>query len=177
MRRIDHVLTSQSSSHSFIRSEHGPFLRPGQGSQRHCAQRRSCPRTAIRGAAIRPARQRFTFDGREHDGRLSIPQDGDVHRCDPGSIDAVGRCSARRAGVVDYALAERFDRPSLRGICDRGVQALECARALDTRCHARRKRWQTASSIKKGAMGLMQIMPITWTDRVTVSLPSWRRPL
>jgi hypothetical protein len=103
--RIDHVVTSQTSSHSFVRSEHGPFLRPGQGSQRHREQRRSraCPRTAIRGAAIWPARQRFTLDGREHDNRLAISWDLDVHRCDADSIDAVGWCSARRAGGVDDA--------------------------------------------------------------------------
>jgi hypothetical protein len=39
-----------------------------------------------------PANDRgaIACSGREHDGRLSIPQDGEVHRCDPGSIDAVG---------------------------------------------------------------------------------------
>jgi Replication initiator protein A len=47
MRGINHVVTSQTSSHSFVRSEHGPFLRPGQGSQRHRAQRRSGAKFAL----------------------------------------------------------------------------------------------------------------------------------
>jgi hypothetical protein len=76
---------------------------------------------------------------------------GDVHRCDPGSIDAVGAHSACQAGLVDYAPAKRFDRPSLRDIRHRGVEALQSAATLDTRRHARRKRRRTASSIEKGA--------------------------
>jgi hypothetical protein len=90
-RTIDHVARSQSSSHSFVRSERAPFLCSGQELQRHRARRRSRMVT-------KPARQRFTIDAREHDGRLATSRDGDVHRCDPGRIDAVGRCSARRQG-------------------------------------------------------------------------------
>ena len=161
-RTIDHVARSQSSSHSFVRSERAPFLRSGQELQRHRAQRRSRMVT-------KPARQRFTIDGRDHDGRLATSRDGDVHRCDPGRIDAVGQCSARRAGVVDCAPAKRFDRPSLRDIRHRGVEALRSAGTLFTRRHARRKRWRTARGAHVTDADYAGNM-----ERVAVSLPSRR---
>jgi hypothetical protein len=39
VRKTDRVTRSQGSSHSFVRSAYGPFLRPGQGSRRRRAQR------------------------------------------------------------------------------------------------------------------------------------------
>ena len=59
-RRSDRATSQQTFCHSFVRSEHGPFLRPGQSSHRHCAQRR------LR-AAVRPSRQRFNLEDGEHD--------------------------------------------------------------------------------------------------------------
>jgi predicted heme/steroid binding protein len=43
---------------------------------------------AIKGG-IRPARERFTLDGREHDGSLAISWDDGVHHGDLRIIDAV----------------------------------------------------------------------------------------
>ena len=72
--------------------------------------------------------------GHEQDGCcLAISHCDAVHRHDLGSIDAVERCGTRRAGVVGYTTAERFIRPSLRGIRYRSVQTLRSAGTLDTR--------------------------------------------
>jgi soluble lytic murein transglycosylase-like protein len=78
-------------------------------------------------------------------------------------IVAILAASMLLGRVVDYAPAERFDHPSLRGFCHRGVQALPRAGTLDTRSAASRKRRQIASAITEGrAMGVTQIMPRTW---------------
>ena len=74
-------LFGQNTDHSSV---------PAEISHGRRAERRSR-------AAVRPARQRFTLDGREHDGSLAISRDDAVHRGDLGSVDAVERCSARRA--------------------------------------------------------------------------------
>ena len=154
-RRND--LAAKLFRHSFVRSKHEPFLRPGQDLHGRRAWRRSR-------AAARPAHQRFSFDGREHDGSLAISRDDAVHRSDLGSIDAVERRGKRRAGVVGYTAAERVIHPSLRGVRYRSVQRFQCARTLDTRGAARRSSAKQRARSSKGAVGLMQIMPKTWTE-------------
>src|SRR5450755_2738989 len=155
--RNDVVPSLQTSRHSSVRSERAPFLRPGQNSRGRRAERRSR-------AAVRPARQRVTLDGHEHDGSLAISPDCGLVRRDPGSIDAVERFSACRANVAASASGQQCKCRSLGGLRHRGVQAIRHPGALDTRDHARRKRWRAARSVKEGAMGLMQIMPGTWTE-------------
>ena len=61
--RSDRDRPSRKICHSSVRSNAAPFLRPDQVRDGRRAQRRSR-------AAARPARTRFTLDGREHDGRL-----------------------------------------------------------------------------------------------------------
>jgi hypothetical protein len=53
-------------------------------------------------SAVRPARQRITLDGREHDGSLAISQDYGVYRGDFRITDDVERCSACRTSVVEH---------------------------------------------------------------------------
>lgn len=146
-RRTDLASSSQSSCHSFVRSGHGPFLRPGQGSHRRRAQRRSR-------AAVRLARQRFTLDGRERDGSVAISRGDDVHCGDSCIIHVVERCSACRASVVGRTSSKRFVRRSLHGFCHRCVQALRRAGTLDTRSAASRKRRQITSAIAEWRHGV-----------------------
>ena len=83
---------------------------------------------------------------------------------------------ACRANVAVGASDERCDRRSLGGLRDRGVPAIRYTGALDTRGHARRKRWQTANSIAKGCHGTDADYAGNM-DRVAVSLPSRHRSL
>jgi hypothetical protein len=76
-----------------------------------------------------------------------------VHRGDLGSIDAVERRGTRRAGVVGYTAAERFIRPSLRGLRYRSVQTFRRTRTLDTCGDACRKRCKSAGAVAKGRHG------------------------
>jgi hypothetical protein len=105
-------LFGQSTDHSSV----------GQDSHGWRAQRPSR-------AAARPARQRFTLDGCEHDGSVAISWDDTVHRGDLGGIDTVERRGTRRAGVVGHTSPERFIRPSLRGIRYRSVKIASFSRA------------------------------------------------
>jgi hypothetical protein len=100
VRRNHLAAKLQIFRHSFVRSNHGPFLRPGQDLRGRRAWRRSR-------AAARPARQRLSLDGRKHDGSPAISWDDAVRRGDLDCIDAVGRPGTRRAGVVGY-LRHRF---------------------------------------------------------------------
>jgi hypothetical protein len=102
--------SSRSSRRSFVRSGHGPFLRPDQSSRRHRAQRPSM-------ATVRPALGRFTLDGREHDGTLAISRDDGVHRGEFRIVHVVERCSVHRTIVVGHTLSGRFVCRSLRGFC------------------------------------------------------------
>jgi hypothetical protein len=116
-------------------------------------------------AAARPARQRFTLDYCEHDGSLAISWDDTVHRGDLGGIDTVERRGTRRAGVVGHTSPERFIRPSLRGIRYRSVKKRFSVPEHWIRAvlHVESSAKQGARS-SKGAIGLMQIMPKTWTE-------------
>ena len=172
LRGTDHVVRSQTFGNSFVRSEHGPFLRPGQGSHCRRAQRRSR-------AAVRPARQRFTLDGREHDGSLAISRDDGVHRGDVSIINAVERCGACRASVVGHTSSERSNYRSLRGLCHRGVQALRRSGTLDTVGDARRERWRGAGAIAKRRNGADADHaaghgPICALDMVSAPIPTIR---
>ena len=146
------------SRHSFVRSKHGPFLRPGQGSHRRRAPRRSR-------AAVRPARQRFTLDGREHDGSLAIPRDDGVHRDDSGIIDAVEQCSACRASIAADTSSEQSNPSD-----PFAAFVTEASRRFAVPEHWIRAVMRVESGEKsrarsrKGAMGLMQIMPRTWAE-------------
>ena len=104
------------------------------------AQRRSraCPRTAIRGAAVRLERQRAPLDGK-HDGSVAISRGGGVHRGDFRIINAVGRFSTCPVCVAGYTSSKRYIQRSLRGSCHRGAQAFRPAGTLDTRSAASRK--------------------------------------
>ena len=122
------------------------------------------PEPAPNRAAAKPARLRFTVDGCKHDGSLAIsPSDG-VYRDDFSIFNAVQRCSACRASVVGHASSEQPTRRSLRGLYHRGVQTLCCPGVLDTGGNARRECRRSAARSRKGAMGLMQIMPQTWSE-------------
>jgi soluble lytic murein transglycosylase-like protein len=111
-----------------------------------------------------PPRQRLTLDGREHDGGLAISWDDAVHGDDFVSIDAVEWRSTRRAGVVGCTAAERFIRPPFSAF------VTEASRRFSVPEHWIRAVMQVESNAKqrarssKGAMGLMQIMPKTWTE-------------
>jgi hypothetical protein len=80
-------------------------------------------------------------------------------------ILAASILSSRAAHAEQELLAIRRPiRPSVRDIRYRSVQALRCAGTPDTRGHARQMQRRTVSSIKKGTMRLMQIMPKTRTE-------------
>jgi len=88
-----------------------------------------------------------------------------VHRSDLGSIDAVERRSAGRAGVVGCTAAERFFRPTLRGIPSPkhpnvfGVPE-HWIRAVD----ARRKQRKTKGAVIQRCHGPDADHARTWTE-------------
>jgi hypothetical protein len=73
------------------------------------------PQTAIRRTATKPARQRFTRNGREHDGSLAISRKCAVHHCAPGRIGAADGQSACRTSAGSWTSAEQIDRRPVRG--------------------------------------------------------------
>ena len=79
-------------------------------------------------AAVRPARQRFTLDGRKHDGSLAIFRDDAVHSDGLGSLVAVERCSVCRTGIAGHTSSKRHIHPSASRLYHRSIQALRCSR-------------------------------------------------
>jgi hypothetical protein len=117
-----------------------------------------------RWTAVRPARQRFTLDGRERDGSLaSSPGDG----VDGGYlriVNAVERHCACRAKVADHASGERSIHRSLCAFVTEASRRFavpeEWIRAV-MHIESSGKLWAQS---QKGAMGLMQIMPKTFAE-------------
>jgi hypothetical protein len=101
-------------------------------------------------AAVRPARQRFTLDGRKHDGSLATSRDDTVHRGDLGSI-VLSNGAAHADGVVGYT-AERFIRPSFAAFVTEASN-VSAYQKLDTCGDACRKRCKSAGAVAKNAMG------------------------
>ncbi|WP_409334405.1 transglycosylase SLT domain-containing protein [Bradyrhizobium sp. AUGA SZCCT0283] len=111
-----------------------------------------------------PARQRFTLDGRGHDGSLAIPQ-----------VDAVRRdrlaapmlsCSAAHAGQASPA-THRANGKSFHPFA---AFVTEASRRFSVPEHWIRAVMRVESGQKsrarsrKGAIGLMKIKPMTWTE-------------
>ena len=144
-----------------------PPSRPSLHGRR--AQRRSR-------AAARPARQRFTLDGREHDGSLAISRGDGVHGGDFRIIDAVQHGGACRASIVGDASSERSTHRSLGGFCHRGIQTVRCPGALDTLGDARRECWRSAGAIAKRRHGT-DADHAADVVRVARSIWSWHRSL
>jgi Transglycosylase SLT domain len=130
---------SQTFRRSFVKPEHETRER----ARSRPAQRRSK-------AAVPPTHQRFSPDGRELDGKLSIATADVVHGDDFRIIHVVEQGGVRRSGIGGRASGERIDRLSICSLRHGSVQAVRRAGTLHTGCDARRERWRGTRAIAKG---------------------------
>ena len=108
--------------------------------------------TAIKGG-IRPARERFTLDGREHDGSLAISRATVCLMAIFASSMLFEWSSAGRTSVIDHTASSCASYKSLCGFCHRSVPTFRGTGTLETRIGAHRKRRQITNAITEGRHG------------------------